>query len=90
MGAPRERLEAIGRFSGRAGDRAHFVARVNGQEIWRRHQPAERRWQAAAIPLREYAGRDVVLSLAVDCGRVGFNTSCDNCYWGEPRTVIGD
>ena len=40
------------------------------------------------MPLGEFAGQTVVLSLAVDCGPSGFNTSNDHALWGEPRLVV--
>jgi hypothetical protein len=79
---------ALGRLGG-SGDGVHFVVRVNGREIWRRFSPAARAWTDVAIPLRDYAGRTSVLSLALDCGPSGFNTSCDEAIWAEPRIAVG-
>lgn len=77
----------LGRLGG-AGDGVHFVVRVNGRDIWRQFSPAQRDWTDVTIPLGSYAGRAVVLSLALDCGPSGFNTSCDEAVWAEPRIVV--
>jgi len=74
----------LGRFGG-GGDGVHFVVRINGREIWRMFSPSERGWQEVSIPLGEYAGKNVLLSLAVDCGEGGFNLSNDHSLWGDPR-----
>ena len=83
-------LKAALGIVGQSGDGVHFVVRVNGREVWRRYRPTKREWDAVAVPLGKYAGRTVVLSLAVDCGKGGFNLSCDESVWGEPQFVIGD
>ena len=74
---------------GRSGDGVHFVLRVNGREVWRSFRPTKPGWEDVAVPLGAYAGRAVVLSLALDCGPGGFNTSCDEGVWAKPRLVIG-
>ncbi len=77
----------LGRLGG-AGDGVHYVIRVNGREIWRQLSPGtERGWETAVIPLSEYAGKSVVLSLAVDNGPSGFSLSNDAAIWGEPMFV---
>jgi hypothetical protein len=78
----------LGRMGG-SGDGVHFVVRVNGREIWRQFSPAKPDWSDVTIPLGGHAGRTVVLSLALDCGPSGFNTSCDEAVWAEPRIVVG-
>ena len=70
------------------GDGVHFVVRVNGKEVWRRHRDPKAGWEDVTIPLKEYAGQNVVLSLALDCGTGGFNTSCDESLWGEARVAV--
>ena len=55
--------------------------------VWRRFRPTKRGWEDVAVPLAPFAGRDVVLSLALDCGPGGFNTSCDEVVWVAPRLV---
>ena len=81
---------SMGRFGGR-GDGVHFVVRVNGGEVWRAFsEPDQRAWTPAVVPLAEFAGRDVLLSFAVDCGRGGFNLSNDQALWGEPKIVLAD
>ncbi|MBT3381198.1 MAG: hypothetical protein HN742_37095 [Lentisphaerae bacterium] len=79
---------SMGRFGGR-GDGVNFVIRVDGREIWRTFSKSDKRsWTPAVVPLAEFAGRDVLLSLAVDCGPSGFNTSNDQALWGEPKLVL--
>lgn len=69
---------------GAPGDGVHFVVRINGQEIWREFSPArERKWSPARIPLGEYAGQDILISLAVDCGVSGFSTSNDQSIFAD-------
>ncbi|HEY0073679.1 MAG TPA: DUF6259 domain-containing protein [Abditibacteriaceae bacterium] len=75
---------SLGRYGG-SGDGVNFVVRVNGQEIWRRFSESKAGWEDVAIPLGAFAGQDVVLSLAVDCGPSGFNTSNDEALWGEAK-----
>ncbi len=78
----------MGRLGG-AGDGVHFVVRVNGREIWRQFSPGgQAGWEKVTIPLAAYSGETVVLSLAVDCGRGGFNLSNDASLWGEPMLVM--
>lgn len=76
----------LGRGGG-AGDGVNFVVRVNGKEIWHQERDTTQGWKDALIPLGEYAGQGVVLSLAVDCGKGGFNTSNDESVWGDPAIV---
>lgn len=75
---------SLGRLGG-AGDGVNFVVRVNGREIWRRFSESKAGWEDVAIPLGAFAGQDAVLSLAVDCGPSGFNTSNDESLWGNTR-----
>lgn len=77
----------MGRLGG-DGDGVHFVVRVNGREIWRELSPPNRRgWTPAVVPLGDYAGQDVLLSLAVDCGPTRHSTSNDHSIWGDVRIV---
>ncbi|MFW6059637.1 MAG: DUF6259 domain-containing protein [Phycisphaeraceae bacterium] len=76
----------LGRYGGR-GDGVHFVVRVNGKEVWRQFSESERGWTEVTVPLDDHAGRTVLLSLAVDCGPSGHNTSNDQALWGAPRFV---
>lgn len=69
----------------------HWVVRVNGKEVWRQHRESpDAGWKDVTVPLKEYAGREVVLSFALDCGPSGFNTSCDDGLWGDPKIVVGE
>lgn len=65
------------------GDGVHFVVRVNGCEVWRHFRATGPGWEELAVPLGEYAGRTVVLTLGLDAGPAGFNLSCDNTWWGD-------
>lgn len=79
----------MGRLGG-SGDGVHFIVRVNGKEIWRKFSPAhERDWNEAIVPLEEYAGQNIVLSLAVDSGPKGM-TSNDQSLWGDVKIVVPD
>lgn len=78
----------MGRLGG-DGDGVHFVVRVNGREIWREFSSPNRRgWTPAIVPLGDYAGQDVLLSLAVDCGPSRFSTSNDQSIWGDVRIIV--
>ena len=78
----------MGRFGG-IGDGVHYVVRVNGQQVWKTlSNPKKRCWTPAVVPLGDYAGREVLLSLALDAGPSGFNLSCDESLWGEPKLVL--
>jgi hypothetical protein len=69
----------------------NFVVRVNGREVWRQFRKSEEAgWNEATLPLGDFAGQEVVLSFAVDCGPSGFNTSCDDAAWGDVRLVIAE
>jgi hypothetical protein len=83
--SPNIALKVFTGVRGGIGDGVHFVVRVNGKEIWRSYRETKPGWEDVTIPLRDYAGQDVVLSLAVDCGKGGGNTSCDESIWAEPR-----
>jgi len=72
---------------GAIGDGVHFVVRVNGKEIWRQYRETKPGWEDVTVPLADHAGQDVVLSLALDCGKNGHNTSCDDSVWGEVEIV---
>ena len=77
----------MGRFGG-VGDGVHYVVRVNGAEVWRTLSRGDKRvWTPARVPLGRFAGREVVLSLALDNGPSGFNLSCDESLWGDVRLV---
>ena len=77
----------MGRTGG-AGDGVHFVVRVNGAPVWKAFsEPNKRAWTPGVVPLGDYAGRDVVLSLALDAGPSGFNLSNDQALWGEPKLI---
>ncbi len=69
----------VGRNGG-SGDGVHCVVRVNGQEVWRRFSPSEARWRREVVDLGQFAGKTVLLSLAVDAGPDGFNRSNDQMY----------
>jgi len=80
----------MGRLGGR-GDGVNFVVRVNGALASRTFSnPGKRSWTPVVVPLGEYAGREVVLSLALDAGPSGFNTSNDESFWGGARLVLVD
>ena len=76
----------MGRFGG-SGEGVHFVVRVNGMEIWRQFSESKRGWTDATVPLADHAGQALVLSLAVDCGNVGYHLSNDQAIWGEVKVV---
>jgi len=79
-----------GREQAANADGAHFVVRVNGRELWRsRHEPAPRSLERVSLSLAEFAGRDVVLSLAADCGPSGHKCNGDHCFWGGVRIGLG-
>ena len=77
----------LGRYGGK-GDGVHFVVRVNGLEVWRHLSECKRGWEDARVPLGDYAGKPVVLSLALDCGPAGFHLSCDEAIWGDARLTV--
>jgi len=77
----------MGRLGG-GGDGVHYVVRVNGSELWRHFSRSERGWEEAVVPLDKYRGQQVVLSLAVDCGPSGGNTSNDQAIWGDVRFLL--
>lgn len=72
---------------GKIGDGVHFVVRINGREVARRFRETKQGWEEWTAPLGDYAGRTVLLSLAVDAGKAGFNLSCDDAVWGDPTLV---
>jgi hypothetical protein len=85
--SPKSALKVFTGLRGGIGDGVHFVVRVNGKEIWRSYRETRPGWEDVTIPLKDYAGQDCLLSLAVDCGKGGGNTSCDECIWAEPKIV---
>jgi hypothetical protein len=87
---PRVTFQSSFGLLGGPGDGVDFVVRVNGKEIWRQFRESKAGWVNVDIPLKAYAGQDVVLSLAVDCGPSGYNTSCDDSVWGDPRITIAN
>jgi len=89
-GDPRVAFHSSFGLLGGPGDGVDIVVRVNGKEIWRQYREAKAGWENFHVPLKEYAGQDVVLSLAVDCGPSGFNTSCDDSIWGDPTISIAN
>ena len=89
-GATRLALSVATGLVGKKGDGVHFVVRVNGKEVWRLYRETKPGWQDAVVALDEYAGKTVLLSLAIDCGKSGFNLSCDESVWGDPRIVVGE
>lgn len=80
---PKLVLHFFGGQTGQIGDGVHFVVRVNGCEVWRHFRATGPGWEELAVPLGEYAGRTVVLTLGLDAGPAGFNLSCDNTWWGD-------
>jgi hypothetical protein len=89
---PADKKIALSFYMGRSGgigDGVHFIVRVNGKEIWRQFSPPnERKWTPAIVPLADYAGKDVIISLALDSGKTAFNTSNDQSTWGDPMFTI--
>ncbi len=81
---------SMGRMGG-SGDGVHFVVRVNGREVWRAFSAGgQRSWTPAVVPLGEYAGQRVLLSLALDCGKQAFGLSNDLSFWGDPTLILPD
>ncbi|MCM8770117.1 MAG: hypothetical protein NC911_10740, partial [Candidatus Omnitrophica bacterium] len=77
----------VGRLGG-AGDGVNLTVRLNGQEIWREFsEPNKRGWTPVRVSLEKYAGQTVLISLAVDCGPSGYNTSNDQTVWSEVKLV---
>ncbi len=46
-------------------------------------------WQPAEVDLSDYAGQSVMLELFTGPGPRN-DTTCDQCYWGNPAILIGD
>jgi hypothetical protein len=75
---------------GGPSDGVDYVVRVNGKELLRQYRAGKAGWENVTVPLKAYAGQDVVLSLAVDCGPSGYNTSCDDSIWGDPTVSVAN
>ncbi|HWL53197.1 MAG TPA: DUF6259 domain-containing protein [Chthoniobacteraceae bacterium] len=82
---------------GGAGDGIHLVVRANGQEIWRQYSGTEPEQKTHAIPLAPFAGQAVLLTIGVDAGKSGYNSSNDEVRIGrirlgrvEPGTAPGE
>ena len=73
--------------TGKIGDGVHFVVRVNGREVFRHFRKTGPGWEELTAPLGEFAGQAVVLTLGLDAGPSGFNTSCDDSWWGDAALV---
>ena len=39
-------------------------------------------------PLEKYAGQDIVLSLAVDCGKIAHSCGGTKPVWGDPEIIL--
>ena len=76
-------LHFFGGQSGKIGDGVHFVVRVNGREVWRHYRKTGPHWEELSVPLADYAGQTVVVTLGLDAGPAGFHLSCDNTWWGD-------
>ena len=50
---------------------------------------ASKVWEPARVDLGAYAGRRVTLRLWTGPGPKN-NTSCDQCYWGDPVIIVGE
>lgn len=74
---------------GGSGDGVNFIVRINGQEIWRKFSPCEAVSAEEAVPLNDYAGQAVVLSICIDAGPSGYNLSNDEAWWGNFRLKSG-
>jgi hypothetical protein len=78
-------LKAVfGMISKSSGDGVHIVVRINGSIVMREHRKKSS-GELISVPLAAYAGQDVILSLGVDCGPSGFNTSSDWSFWDSIR-----
>jgi hypothetical protein len=71
------------------GDGISLIIRINGEQIWRRYQKTAG-IQSISVPLKKFAGQQVVMSLAVDCGKSGNNISCDETFWGNMNIISGN
>ena len=66
------------------GDKTPFLAdKINGREVWRHFRETGPGWEELTVPLSDFAGQTVLLSLAIDAGVAGHNTSCDGSLWGD-------
>jgi 4-amino-4-deoxy-L-arabinose transferase-like glycosyltransferase len=78
------------------GDGATFVVRIEtdsgeSTELFREHVSngvSDRRWHDALVPLAEYAGQTVTLTLATEPGPTGDYTG-DWAGWGMPLVILG-
>ena len=77
----------MGRYGG-LGDGVNFVVRVNGEEVWRYFsEPNKQGWTPGKVVLEKFSGQTILLSLAVDCGPSGYNTSNDQAVWSEVKFI---
>jgi hypothetical protein len=67
-----------------------FAVGADGQprELFSRFS-ASKTWEPARVDLGAYAGQRVTLRLWTGPGPQN-NTSCDQCYWGDPVITVGD
>lgn len=83
---PKDENLQLSFYSGRrggAGDGVNFIVRVNGKEIWKKFSPSEAVSEEQVVPLGDYAGKTVVLSICLDAGPAGYNRSNDESLWGN-------
>ena len=66
-----------------------FVLAANGveKELFTRFS-ASKTWESAAVDLGAYAGQHITLRLWTGPGPKN-NTTCDQCYWGDPVIAVG-
>jgi hypothetical protein len=77
------------------GDGVTFVLKIEPEsgeeiEVYRQHigkDPKERDWHEVSIPLTEYAGQDVILTLVTEVGPAGDGTG-DWAGWERPRIMM--
>ena len=66
-----------------------FVTGADGEtrELFSRFS-ASKAWEPAQVDLGAYAGQSVTLRLWTGPGPKG-NTTCDQCFWGDPVVTVG-
>jgi len=76
------------------GDGVTFVLKIKGEsgqemEVYRQHvgnDPEDREWHEVNVPLNEYSGQDVKITLATEVGPAGDGTG-DWAGWERPRII---
>jgi hypothetical protein len=76
------------------GDGVTFVLKIETEsggemEVYRQHvgnDPEDREWHEVNVPLKEYSGQDVKITLATEVGPAGDGTG-DWAGWERPRIM---